>query len=754
MNSDGSLNEDLEAPVTLSGAIAKTQDDEHLVFGWANVVKNAAGETIVDKQDDFWESVADLEETAYDYVLHSRDGGDTHLRKGVSTLVESFVVTPEKLQALGMPGDALPQGWWVGFKVHDEDVWKGVKSDPPKYTGFSIGGSGQRVKGQTPVGKVAKRDVSTQERDRLAGQGKALPDGSFPIANESDLKNAISAFGRAKDKGAAKAHIMRRAKALGCPELIPESWVSKSDPLLAAIHAASVVKHLPGRHNQLSHGVDRMIADWKYVRDNATDPARVAHAETQLKRLADTKAAMESSYQRDLNTPPAPDRVKNTPVIYQPVTSPEQAADIAARRRAGGIIPADSQGTGTDEYKGLKGRFHDGNQFTFNDGGTVPVRPEDYPRMRKSDPLLRALGAVAKHLQGQHNQQDHANKGKKALNWAGNAASAATSAASSSSSSSSSASSSKPTPKKTSSSAAKKPASTSGEGQDLLADLEHNGVPLKDALTKINPEGKPDGAGTADDPIDVGKDLDKAVRLLSEGKHVRLRQTSEVSTLLDKLAKEVQKAKDAGKDAPNIDLCKVSVPGTNLFCHDSKGIPRAKMPQFKGRAAPGSRAESKVGEEPGLEADVEPEFRAALSVMGIKVTDKTVPAARLRATQSELVGPKVAGMVSSRLAGKFPDEPWNKPIYVTRDGYIIDGHHRWAAKVGVDAADGTLGDEPMAVYEVDMDIGTAIDFANAFTLAMGITPKGTGADAEGVKKLAEQIRKARQRDTTPCFGCR
>lgn len=72
--------------------------------------------------------------------------------------------------------------------------------------------------------EVEKRDVSTAEREKLADKGQALPDGSFPIANVGDLKNAIRAIGRAKDPAKAKAHIKRRAKALGQSQLIPDSW--------------------------------------------------------------------------------------------------------------------------------------------------------------------------------------------------------------------------------------------------------------------------------------------------------------------------------------------------------------------------------------------------------------------------------------------------------------------------------------------------------------------------------------------------
>lgn len=69
-----------------------------------------------------------------------------------------------------------------------------------------------------------KRMYSEERRTELAEGGMALPDGSYPIVDEADLKNAIQAFGRAKDKEAAKRHIMKRARALGKEDLIPEEW--------------------------------------------------------------------------------------------------------------------------------------------------------------------------------------------------------------------------------------------------------------------------------------------------------------------------------------------------------------------------------------------------------------------------------------------------------------------------------------------------------------------------------------------------
>lgn len=102
--------------------------------------------------------------------------------------------------------------------------------EPPDLTGS---GSAPKVAADTDndddEDDMAKAEFSSDQRKRLASQGQALPDGSYPIRNKSDLSNAIQAYGRAKDKGRAKAWIIRRARALGATGMLPDSWsVSKS----------------------------------------------------------------------------------------------------------------------------------------------------------------------------------------------------------------------------------------------------------------------------------------------------------------------------------------------------------------------------------------------------------------------------------------------------------------------------------------------------------------------------------------------
>lgn len=67
-------------------------------------------------------------------------------------------------------------------------------------------------------------DFNQMQRRRLAAKRQAMPDGGFPIRNVADLKNAIQAFGRAKNKPAVKAWIKKRARELGATDLLPDNW--------------------------------------------------------------------------------------------------------------------------------------------------------------------------------------------------------------------------------------------------------------------------------------------------------------------------------------------------------------------------------------------------------------------------------------------------------------------------------------------------------------------------------------------------
>lgn len=121
--------------------------------------------------------------------------------------------------------------------------------------------------GGAPV-DTGKRDVSTGERGRLAGSGAAMPDGSYPIANVADLRNAIRAIGRAKNPGAVKSHIKRRAKALGKETLVPDEWKTATadavkddgphDPAMVTSVRNGLVALLKAELDELESGEDEL----------------------------------------------------------------------------------------------------------------------------------------------------------------------------------------------------------------------------------------------------------------------------------------------------------------------------------------------------------------------------------------------------------------------------------------------------------------------------------------------------------------
>lgn len=124
--------------------IAKLDEPKRLVFGYANVSVRKDGSVLTDLQN---ERIAPdvLEDAAYEYVLNFRDLGEMHDRgitKGsVAKLVESFVVTPDKLEAMGLDRDAVSPRWWVGFKLTPETFEK-VRDG--QYSMFSIEGRADR----------------------------------------------------------------------------------------------------------------------------------------------------------------------------------------------------------------------------------------------------------------------------------------------------------------------------------------------------------------------------------------------------------------------------------------------------------------------------------------------------------------------------------------------------------------------------------------------------------------------------------
>lgn len=208
-------------------------------------------------------------------------------------------------------------------------------------------------------------------------------------------------------------------------------------------------------------------------------------------------------------------------------------------------------------------------------------------------------------------------------------------------------------------------------------------------------------------------------------------ERQQISTIVDKLAELGNQAKEKGEKAPNYNLCQVSIPGTNLYCDGNKGIPREDMPQFKGTPEPGSPAD-KLPKDSNGEADTEEFFKKMLEKQGINVSEPTsISPDRLKATQSELVGVKVAGMSKVLADPNHPAyEKITAPIYVSNDGYVLDGHHRWAAVVAHNASNPN-NQIPMNIRVIDEPIVPLVKRSNKFAEEIGIRAKAADTGAKG-----------------------
>jgi hypothetical protein len=132
----------IDEPIT-EVDIAKMSDDQHLVFGWANVSINTDGSVPLDWQGDIT-SPQVLEKAAYQYVLKNKGTGEMHQGDTVGYLVESVMFTKQKCEAMGIPEGVVPDGWWIGFYVPDDEVVAKIKDGT--YNMFSIQGKAKKLK--------------------------------------------------------------------------------------------------------------------------------------------------------------------------------------------------------------------------------------------------------------------------------------------------------------------------------------------------------------------------------------------------------------------------------------------------------------------------------------------------------------------------------------------------------------------------------------------------------------------------------
>jgi len=124
-----------EAPKT---GILKINEEQRVVYGWA-YVSTYKGEVFEDSHNDTI-STEELVKAANDFMLDVRQAKAMHKGDSIGEVIHSLPISNDIAKALDIQTDR--EGWIIAMKIHDDEVWEGVKSG--KYRGFSIGGTALR----------------------------------------------------------------------------------------------------------------------------------------------------------------------------------------------------------------------------------------------------------------------------------------------------------------------------------------------------------------------------------------------------------------------------------------------------------------------------------------------------------------------------------------------------------------------------------------------------------------------------------
>ena len=132
---------------------------------------------------------------------------------------DSCDILSEKASTLGQLAASAPD-----LKNRVRDAKKKLRENTMQSLVASAAEMREKALVAAAVAELAK--ISQEEREELAKEGKALPDGAYPIRNVEDLKNAIQAYGRSKasERRMVRKHIMKRARQLRQWMLVPEHW--------------------------------------------------------------------------------------------------------------------------------------------------------------------------------------------------------------------------------------------------------------------------------------------------------------------------------------------------------------------------------------------------------------------------------------------------------------------------------------------------------------------------------------------------
>jgi HK97 family phage portal protein len=230
----------------------------------------------------------------------------------------------------------------------------------------------------------------------------------------------------------------------------------------------------------------------------------------------------------------------------------------------------------------------------------------------------------------------------------------------------------------------------------------YRGDSPRDALKYAEDEARDDHGrwtnGGGDDATDYLSTPSDAVESLANGEVTNI-APEDVRGLLERMATRT--------DHP--DLTDLHVDGMQIFGGNGLGIARADMPQI-----------------PQTHVD---RFEQDLRDQGVRIQDARVSPLSLKPSQKEISAVKAAQMMA-----KFEKDKKIKDIYVSKDNYVLDGHHRWAALAALSIEQSQL---KMPIKRLMVDHTRALSLMLNFTEANDIANKPMGKNAQPWVKFDE-----------------
>jgi len=176
-----------------------------------------------------------------------------------------------------------------------------------------------------------------------------------------------------------------------------------------------------------------------------------------------------------------------------------------------------------------------------------------------------------------------------------------------------------------------------------------------------------------------------------------------------------------------VDLTNMRVKGQDAFSNDNMGAERIDMPQ--------------------LNAEDLPLFLQDMAKMGVGFKEGRMMPDQLHPIQAEMDMGDVANIAESwRDDKKYNDyRPDEAPIVISRDGYVLDGHHRWAAAWLAQKRGDKYALKGLKVVQLDIDHEQALQIANEWSDYAGVARLTVG----GKKVREPRPAKVEAPTTTP-----